>query len=166
MTIDSALISSEKVLIADDDEPTRILLRTAISKWGYQVIEATHGEQAWDLLQQPDAPKLLVVDWLMPQLDGLALCERIRNQLVLQPYIIFLTRLSGTPNILKGLEAGADEFLIKPVNYSELHIRLLAGERIVKYRDIVISKNQELQVCLTYINTLEQLLYLILEGKK
>ncbi|OGT37700.1 MAG: hypothetical protein A3F11_11370 [Gammaproteobacteria bacterium RIFCSPHIGHO2_12_FULL_37_14] len=160
------LASYEKVMIADDDEPTRILLRTAISKWGYQVVEANDGEEAWRILQQPDSPKLLIVDWLMPELDGLALCERIRQKLIFQPYIIFLTRLSGTPNILKGLEAGADEFLIKPINYSELHIRLLAGEKIIKYRDIIINQNKDIQTCLSYIKGLEFLLFDFLKGKK
>lgn len=161
----NTLSSYEKVLIADDDEPTRILLRTVITKWGYHVLEANNGEEAWKALQEPDPPKLLVIDWLMPELDGLTLCERVRKQIVSQPYIIFLTRLSETANIIKGLEAGADEFLIKPVNYPELHIRLLAGERIIKYRNLLHRKEHELQAYMVYAKTLETLLYLLLKGK-
>lgn len=99
-----------KVLIADDDTPTRILLRAAVSQWGYEVIEAGDGEEAWNILQNPNIPQLMIVDWLMPKLDGIDLCRRVKKEIEHFPYIILLTQLSGTTNIVKGLEAGADEF--------------------------------------------------------
>lgn len=143
------------VLIADDDEPTRILLRSSISQWGYKVIEASDGEEAWNILQRPKPPKILILDWLMPRLDGITLCERIRQKLDFYPYIIFLTRMSGTENILKGFEAGADEFLLKPFNPSELRIRIFAGERIIKYQDMVEEKNKQLQYCFSKMEMLK-----------
>lgn len=149
---------SVKVLIADDDEAMRTLLRAAITQWGYHVIEASNGEEAWEILLQPDAPQLLILDWRMPKLNGLVLCERIRNELDSYPYIIFLTQVSGTKNILKGLEAGADEFLLKPVNFPELRIRLFAGERIVKYLQIIKKQQIQLQDIISYTKSLEELL--------
>lgn len=121
-----------KVLIADDDAPTRILLRAAVSQWGYEVVDAADGEEAWNILQKPDVPQLMIVDWLMPKLDGIDLCRRIKAEMKTSPYIILLTQLSGTTNIVKGLEAGANEFLSKPFNMAELQSRLSMGKRLVE----------------------------------
>lgn len=134
-----------KVLVADDDAPTRILLRAAVSQWGYEVVEASDGEEAWNLLQQPNTPELIIVDWLMPKLDGIDLCRRIKNELKISPYIILLTQLSGTTNIVKGLEAGANEFLSKPFNMAELQSRLSVGARIVRYKEKLQLKHLKLQ---------------------
>ncbi len=134
-----------KVLVADDDAPTRILLRAAVSQWGYEVVEASDGEEAWNLLQQPNTPELIIVDWLMPKLDGIDLCRRIKNELKISPYIILLTQLSGTTNIVKGLEAGANEFLSKPFNMAELQSRLSVGARIVRYKEKLQQKHLKLQ---------------------
>lgn len=138
--------TSLKVLIADDDPPTRILLRSAVAQWGYQVVDVTDGEKAWEILQQPDAPCLLILDWLMPKLDGAALCKRIKHELSsYHPYIILLTQMTGTANVIKALDAGADEFLSKPFNMAELRSRLSVGTRIVKYEKILAEKNNELK---------------------
>ena len=134
-----------KVLVADDDAPTRILLRAAVSQWGYEVVEASDGEEAWTLLQQPDIPQLMIIDWLMPKLDGIDLCRRIKNELKELPYIILLTQLSGTTNIVKGLEAGANEFLSKPFNMAELQSRLSVGARIVRYKERLAASNVRLR---------------------
>lgn len=144
-----------KVLIADDDAPTRMLLRAAISQWGYEVIEASNGEEAWEILQQPNPPWLLIVDWLMPKLDGVALCARIKNELSHYPYTILLTQLTGTTNVIKGLEAGADEFLPKPFNMAELRSRLSVGARIVRYEYELAQQNQQLKDYITRTVELE-----------
>lgn len=154
MTIKS---EAKTVLIADDDPPTRILLKAAISQWGYNIIEACDGEKAWELLQEPNAPRLLIVDWLMPKLDGTELCKRIRKELTFHPYVILLTQVSGTTNIIKGLEAGADEFLSKPFNMAELHSRLSVGERIVKYEETLDKQNKQLQKNISHMETLANL---------
>lgn len=143
-----------KLLIADDDTPTRILLRAAILQWGYEVIEAKDGEEAWQILQQPDAPRLLIFDWLMPKLDGIALCQRCKTELNYHPYIILLTQVSGTTNLLKGLEAGADEFLSKPFNMAELRSRLSIGSRIIQYDTELSHQNIKMQ---SYIKQMEML---------
>src|SRR3990167_55182 len=147
-----------KVLIADDDTPTRILLRAAVSQWGYEVVEASDGEEAWNILQKPDIPELLIVDWLMPKLDGIDLCRRVKNEIKNLPYIILLTQLTGTTNILKGLEAGADEFLSKPFNMAELQSRLSVGARIIHYQAKLANKTQELQQCFNKVNELSTII--------
>lgn len=134
-----------KVLIADDDEATRILLRMALTQWGYEVVEARDGEEAWKILQEANPPQLLTLDWLMPKLDGISLCKRIDAELDFRPYIIFLTRMGGTENVIQGLEAGADEFIIKPFDLTELRIRIFAGERIIKYRLQLADQNRQLR---------------------
>jgi DNA-binding response OmpR family regulator len=141
-----------KVLIADDDPPTRVLLRAAISQWGYQVIEASNGEEAWDLLQQEDAPRLIILDWLMPKIDGIDLCRRIKKSLAYHPYVILLTQVAGTSNIIKGLEAGADEFLSKPFNMAELRSRLSVASRIIHFEIEMREHNAQLiQMSLAYL---------------
>lgn len=140
------------VLIADDDAPTRILLRAAIAQWGYEVIEAKDGEEAWQIMQRPYAPRLLIVDWLMPKLNGIDLCERVKHELNRYAYIILLTQQSGTTNLIKGLDAGADEFLSKPFNMAELRSRLSIGARIIKYEMALNEKNEKLR---NYISQIE-----------
>lgn len=122
-----------KVLIADDDSPTRMLLRAAITQWNYEIVEAVDGEQAWEILQGPNPPNLLILDWMMPKLDGVALTERIKKGpgLSYPVFIILLTQLSGSVNISRAIEAGADEFLSKPFNMVELRSRLVVGEKII-----------------------------------
>ncbi len=145
-----------KILIADDDAPTRILLRAAISQWNYQAIEAKDGEEAWEVMQKPDAPRLLILDWLMPKLDGVALCERIKRESTSYQYIILLTQQTGTTNIIKGLEAGADEFLSKPFNMVELRSRLAVGARIVKYENSLAVSNDKVKNCALLLNQFSQ----------
>ena len=154
-----------KILIADDDEPTRMLLNAAVTQWGYQPIEAKNGEEALKILQQPDPPSLLILDWLMPGLDGLSLCKQIRQELDYYPYILFLTRVSGTQNIIKGLEAGADEFLLKPFELAELRTRLFAGERIIKYLVVISEQNKQLQFFASYADILESYIATMLREK-
>ncbi len=138
-TQENSLKNFTKVLIADDDAPTRILLRTAIAQWGYEAVEARDGEEAWNLLQRELSPKILVLDWMMPKIDGIQLCIKIREQIPLKPYIILLTQNTGTTNIIRGLDAGADEFLTKPFKMTELRSRLAVAARIVAYENILTN---------------------------
>lgn len=146
---------SLSVLVADDDTPTRILLRAAISQWGYTVVEAKDGEEAWEIMQQQNAPRLLIIDWLMPKLNGIELCERIKREISQYSYIILLTQQVGTTNIIKGLEAGADEFLSKPFNMAELRSRLSIGNRIISYELVLAKQNEKLG---GYVDQIEKLL--------
>ena len=124
-----------KVLIADDDTPTRLMLRAAISQWGFEVMEASDGDEAFKILQK-NTPQILILDWLMPKMDGITLCKKIRAEVTSHPYIILLTQNTGTTNTLVGLEAGADEFLGKPFKMAELRSRLNVGARIENYKSL------------------------------
>ena len=134
-----------KVLVVDDDLPTRMLVSAGIRQWGYEPIETVDGESAWKILQEDDAPRLLILDWLMPKLDGVALCARIKEKLNYHPYIILLTQLTGTTNLVKALDAGADEFLSKPFNMAELRSRLSVGARIIHYENKLSETTKQLK---------------------
>lgn len=123
-------VKKPTILIADDDPSTRMLLRATISQWDYPVLEASDGEEAWEILKGKDSPQIVTVDWMMPKIDGLSLCRRAKN-LANPPYIILLTSMSGTANIINALDSGADDFLTKPFNYVELRSRLFVAQRIV-----------------------------------
>jgi two-component system cell cycle response regulator len=134
-----------KVLIAEDDLISRRMLQASLTKWGYEVIAAENGARAWRVLQQEDAPRLAVLDWMMPELEGTQVCERVRQRTG-QPYtyMLLLTARAQKRDLLKGLEAGADDYLAKPFDASELRARLLVGERILKLQDDLIAARDAL----------------------
>jgi two-component system cell cycle response regulator len=121
-----------KILIAEDDPVSRRVLEANLVEWGYDVMIASDGSEAWELLQKPGAPNLVISDWMMPHMDGLELCRRIR-QMEKSGYIYFiiLTAKGRKEDIIEGLEAGADDFLIKPFDRQELKYRAKIGERII-----------------------------------
>ena len=122
-----------KIMIADDDPVSRRLLEAFLSKWGYDVVVTCDGREAWEVLNEADAPSLVVSDWMMPEVDGLELCRKIREmQRSRYTYFIILTAKGKKEDVVKGLEAGADDFLIKPFHQEELKYRVQIGERIIK----------------------------------
>lgn len=132
MTVISKDEIKATVLIADDDPSTRMLLRATISQWDYPVIEASDGEEAWNILKSKNGPQIVTVDWMMPKIDGLSLC-RLTKDLSKPPYMILLTSMTGSANIVNALDSGADDFLTKPFNYVELRSRLSVGQRIINF---------------------------------
>lgn len=122
-----------KVLIADDDTIWRKLLAQNIQKWGYEVVSAEDGQKAWNLLQEHGAPRIAILDWQMPKLNGVDICRQIRNHLKLPfIYTIILTSRDTRDDMVAGFESGADDYLVKPVDLAILRSRLNAAERIVK----------------------------------
>jgi two-component system cell cycle response regulator len=122
-----------KILIAEDDPVSRRLLEAFLSKWGYDVVITCDGREAWEVLNEEDAPSLVVSDWMMPKVDGLELCRKIREmQRSRYTYFIILTAKERKEDVIQGLEAGADDFLIKPFHQEELKYRVQIGERIIK----------------------------------
>jgi len=122
-----------KVLIADDDPVWLKLLEKNTDSWGYTVITATTGQQAWDILQSKQAPRVAILDWQMPELDGVEICHRIRQSLHLPLiYTIILTSRNTREDMVIGLESGADDYLVKPIDMAILRSRLMAAVRIVK----------------------------------
>lgn len=121
-----------RVLIADDDPMQRLFLSRCLSSWGYETLVAEDGEEAWRILQADEPPPLVLLDWMMPGIDGTALCQRIRG-LKDRPYtyVVLLTSRSERQDLLSGLGAGADDYMTKPVNTPELQARLRSGQRII-----------------------------------
>jgi two-component system cell cycle response regulator len=129
-----------RVLVADDDAITRKLLQSSLIKFGYEVILCSDGTQAWQILQQENAPNLVLLDWVMPGMDGVEVCHQVRR-LGRQPYvyIILLTGRSTKEDVVEGLESGADDYLTKPFDPHELQVRLRAGARIVQLQEDLLS---------------------------
>jgi sigma-B regulation protein RsbU (phosphoserine phosphatase) len=134
-----------KILIADDDSITRRLLETILNKWGYQVMIAQDGDEAWRALQGEGAPKLAILDWMMPGLDGVEICRRARQR-VDAPYVymMLLTSKIRKEDIIEGMDAGADDYLTKPFNRHELEVRLRAGLRILDLQEALLASADEL----------------------
>ncbi|MCZ7624442.1 MAG: response regulator [Candidatus Methylomirabilis sp.] len=134
-----------RILIVDDDVDMRRLLLGILQRWGYDVVPASDGAEAWDILQNQSI-SFVITDWIMPNLDGLKLCRRIREgRLDRYIYIILLTAKNSKDELIKGMEAGADDFLIKPFNVGELKVRIRAGERIVSLEHNLEEQNRKLQ---------------------
>jgi two-component system, cell cycle response regulator len=121
-----------KVLIAEDEPISRSVLEANLTEWGYEVTAVSDGGEAFDIIQQPESPSIIISDWMMPRMDGLSLCRKIRSMEKSQYiYIIILTAKGEKKDIIEGLEAGADDYLSKPFNRDELRYRTRIGERII-----------------------------------
>jgi two-component system chemotaxis response regulator CheY len=122
-----------KVLIADDDALSRKILQDALLEWGYDIVVARDGKEAWTILERADRPNMAVLDWMMPGMYGVEICSRLRTlNLTNYIYVILLTAKNKREDIIKGLESGADDYVIKPFNYEELKLRLKIGRRIIE----------------------------------
>ena len=109
-----------KILIAEDEPVPRFLLENALTEWGYEVVSAADGDEAWRLLQSPNAPKIAVFDWMMPGVDGPGLCRRLRAQATSEPtYVILRTSLAAKSEVVAGLQAGANDYVTKPFDREE-----------------------------------------------
>ncbi|HMG34321.1 MAG TPA: response regulator transcription factor [Blastocatellia bacterium] len=147
------------VLIADDDPTSRRLLESTLSKWGHKVVSACNGDEAWHELQQSGAPRLLILDWMLSEVDGLELCRRIRSREDLRPrYVLLLTTEHAHANVAMGLEAGADDYVGKPVDSQELHSRLGVGIRMLALHEELTSRVSELEEVLVRVRQLQGLL--------
>lgn len=120
------------VLVADDDAISRRVLVLALGRIGHQAITVEDGTQALEVLTAPDGPRLALLDWHMPGLDGIDVCRRVRARTDLPfVYLILVTGRSGAEDVAAALEAGADDFIMKPCEPTALHARVRIGERIL-----------------------------------
>ena len=119
-----------RILIADDDRMSTLMLGRTLAQWGFEVVVAHDGNAAWEVIAGDQPPALAIVDWMMPGLDGLELCRRIRatsHRPVV--YVILLTARTAVQDLVAGLEAGADDYLRKPFDPDELRARIHVGQR-------------------------------------
>jgi len=129
-----------KILIAEDDTISRHLLESFLRKWGYDVLVTSDGVEAWEAMHEPEAPNLVISDWMMPNMDGLELCGNIRAmEKSGYTYFIILTAKGRKEDVIEGLEAGADDFLIKPFDQEELKYRVKIGERIIRLEHRILE---------------------------
>ena len=150
---------SDRILIADDDPITRLMLSTLLKEWGYEVVEAEDGSQALRLLEKEGSPPLAILDWLMPGMDGVDVCRAVRESREDQPlYVLLLTVKTERADTLEALGAGADDFLSKPFDYEELRVRLEVGKRVIGLQESLQRRARELQEALDQIKTLSGLL--------
>jgi signal transduction histidine kinase len=145
-----------KILLAEDNPFYRRMLERMLQDWGYTVLNASCGEEAWQLLQQADPPRLALLDWLMPGLDGLELCRRIRADRAIQStYVVMITAKQGRESTLEAFSSGADDFITKPFDREELQARLRVGARLVEMQDRLASTIVQLEAALSGAQKME-----------
>jgi len=149
--LSSELGDSLPVLVAEDNPIFQSMLKSMLTKWGYAVRMAHNGLEAWEAMQAPDAPRLAVLDWMMPYMDGVEVCRRIRA-VAREPYVyvLLLTAKTESADLVEGMEAGADDYLTKPFNAQELRVRLRAGRRILDLQEQLMQAREALRVQATH----------------
>src|SRR5437764_15259949 len=113
-----------RILAAEDNPVFLSMLRGMLGKWDFDVVTARNGNEAWQILRSADAPRLAILDWMMPGMDGVEVCRRIRSE-VREPYIyiLLLTARTESQDLVEGMESGADDYLTKPFNAHALRVR-------------------------------------------
>lgn len=135
-----------KILVADDSIVSRHLLDATLRKWGYEVVVACDGNQAWEQLQQQNSPSLAILDWMMPGMTGLEVCRLVRQK-AHEPYtyILLLTSKSQKEDLIEGMESGADDYITKPFDQHELKVRLRAGTRLIELQTELLAAREALR---------------------
>lgn len=148
-----------KILIAEDEPISAALLRSHLSKWGFDVVATTDGVAAWNALVAEDAPKIAILDWMMPGLEGPEVLRRLRAEpRTASTYVILLTGKNAQEDLIRGFEAGADDYVVKPFPREELRVRVNVGVRIVELQEKLRERVAELEVALSKVRTLSGLL--------
>ena len=156
-----------RILIAEDDFTSRAALAGVLKKEGHEVMVTVNGTEAWQALRQPDTPMLAILDWMMPEMDGLEVVRKVRAlQSPQSPYIIMLTTRGEKADIIAGLEAGANDYLSKPFDSGELRARVDVGQRMVEMQTALAAKVEELQKALDQIKTLRGIVPICSNCKK
>jgi DNA-binding response OmpR family regulator len=143
-----------RILVAEDDPVSRTLISTRLSKWGYEVVVTNDGDEAMAVFRGPNAPLLAILDWSMPGMDGLEICRRLRavDKMV---YIILLTAHGTKENIIEGLHAGADDYLVKPFHPEELQARILVGLRAMTSQETLADRVRALEMAVADFGSLK-----------
>jgi len=142
-----------KVLVAEDESVSRQILKRTLENWNYDTVLVNNGDDAWKILNKEDHPRLVILDWIMPGMDGLTICRKLRErQDDIYSYILLLTANAEMDQVLEGLEAGADDYLVKPYNPIELKARIKTGERIIRMQQELVRTRDRLQIEATHDN--------------
>lgn len=145
-----------RILIAEDDVTSRAVLMGVLKKQGHEVVVTVNGAEAWNAMQQPDAPRLAILDWMMPEMEGLEVCRRIQTlETDRPPYLIMLTAKDEKADIIAGLEAGADDYLAKPFDPGELRARVEVGRRVVELQQAITERVRDLEAALNQVKLLQ-----------
>jgi phosphoserine phosphatase RsbU/P len=148
-----------KILLAEDDDVSARLMTMRLTQWGYEVICVSDGIQACEALREKTAPQLALIDWMMPEMDGVEVCRQVRASLVDSPlYLILLTARGAQEDIVRGMEGGADDYIVKPFHPQELKVRLGAGTRMIQLQNTLKERVTELQEALSKVKLLQGLL--------
>ena len=149
----------EKILVADDDPICRRVLKVVPEEHHHEVISCPDGQEAWDRLQQPGAPSLAILDWMMPGMDGLEVCRRVRAAVTPLPaYLILLTVKDQRRDVILGLQSGADDYAPKPFDHEELLTRVQVGLRVVHLQRHLAQHVPELEMALGQVKQLQGIL--------
>ncbi len=148
-----------RILVAEDHQVSRHLLERNLQNWGFDVVTAQDGEVAAEILDGADSPSIAILDWMMPRMDGVEVCRRVRQKHA-APYIylLLLTAKSQKDEIAAGLDAGADDYVIKPFDPEELRARLKVGQRVVQLERTLEKQVKDLQTALNDVKKLKSLL--------
>lgn len=145
-----------KILIAEDEYITRLMVQVSLEKWGYRVDCVSDGNEAWEALQKPDAPQIAILDWEMPGLDGVEVCRRVKELEKETPiYVILLTGRDSRNDILHGFDMGADDYMTKPFDDNELRARVRVAERLVQIQISLAESVDELRYVLDQMESLQ-----------
>jgi two-component system, cell cycle response regulator len=142
---------SRRVLAAEDNPVIQTMLRNMLKHWGYEAVMARDGLEAWKILRSENAPRLAILDWMMPGMDGVEVCRHIRAAArELYIYVVLLTARTQSGDIIQGMDAGADDYLTKPFAAAELRVRLRAGTRILDLQEELLATREALRVQATH----------------
>jgi len=159
--------AKDRILIAEDDRVSRRMLQSILTDWGFNVVLACDGSEAWQILQEKTPPRLAIIDWLMPKMDGLEVCRQARMLATQEPlYLILLTIKTNREDIVAGLRAGADDYITKPFDLAELEARLQVGERILGLQTNLAARVREVEAALSQVKQIEGLLPICMYCKK
>ncbi len=156
-----------KVLVVENDPVSQEILAGVLPKWGYEVVRAMDGVEGMDKIMLPSSPDLVLLDWMMPRMDGLGFIRKVRSEVKDNPpYIIMLTSRNEKKHIVTGLESGANDYITKPYDKDELRVRLDVGKRMIELQQALLKKICDLESALKQINVLEGLIPICMYCKK
>jgi phosphoserine phosphatase RsbU/P len=148
-----------RVVIADDDQVTAEILARTLRRWNYEPVVTSDGASAWNALRNDTTPTLAILDWMMPELDGPEICRRVRQELPrANMYMILVTARETRGDVIAGLDAGADDYVIKPFDADELRARVAVGVRVLSLQEGLAERVAELQTALASVKQLSGLL--------